>query len=86
MRYYSKLANSSTDNNWLMNEKASFFQVEQLPNNFLDCLRRAPALYNLGVVAILLASTRKSLKFYHFESAQNLVSFIDLSFFFFVFG
>ena len=64
-----------------MKEKASCFQVEQLPKILLNCLRRAAALYNLGIVAILLANTRKSLKFYRFELAQNLVSFIDLNFF-----
>ena len=44
-------------------------------------MRKATALYSLGIVAILLANTIKSLKFYHFKSAQNLVSFIDLHFF-----
>ena len=39
-------------------------------------------LYNLEMVAILLANTRKSLKLYCFESDQNLVSFIDMKFFF----
>ena len=28
-------------------KKASFFQVEQLPKKFLNCVRRATALYNL---------------------------------------
>ena len=35
---------------------------------------------NLGIVAILLANTKKSLKFYRFELAQTLVAFIDLIF------
>ena len=39
------------------------------------------AFFNLLIVAILLANTRKSLKFYRFESAQDLVSFINLDFF-----
>ena len=43
---------------------------------------RLLTLYNLGIFAVLLANTRKSLKFYRFESEQNLVSFIDLNFFF----
>ena len=43
-------------------KKQAFFQVE-LSTNFLNCLRRATALYNLGILAILLAST-KSLKFF----------------------
>ena len=47
-----------------------------------NCLRGAATLYNLGIFAVLLANTRKSLKFYRFESEQNLVSFIDLNFFF----
>ena len=81
MRYYSKLANSLTDSNWLMNKNASFFQLEQLPKIFLSCFSRATALYNLGIVAILLANLRKSLKFYCFESVQDLVSFFDLDFF-----
>ena len=38
--------------------------------------------FNLIIVAILLANTRKPLKFYHFESVQDLVSFINLDFFF----
>ena len=38
-------------------------------DKFFNCLRRATALYNLGLVAILLANTRKPLKFYRFESA-----------------
>ena len=69
-------------------DKQVFFQVEQqlLLKKFLNRLRRATALYDLGIVAILLANTRKSLKFYRFESAQNLVSFIDLNFFLFVLG
>ena len=82
MCYYSKLANSSTDSNQLMNKKASFFQVEQLPKIFLNCFRKATALYNLIIVEVLFANTRKSQNFYHFDSAQNLVSFIDLNFFF----
>ena len=46
---------------------------------------RAKALYNLGIVAILLANTRKLLKFYRFESTQDFVFFIDLNFFFCLF-
>ena len=45
------------------------------------------ALDTLGIVAILLASKRISLKFYRFESVQNLVSFLRFEFFFaFAFG
>ena len=51
------------------------FQVEQLPKKFLNCLRKATVLYNLGTVAILLANTRKSLKFYRFELAQSFSVF-----------
>ena len=32
-------------------------------------------VYSLRTIAILLANTRKLLKFYRFESVQNLVSF-----------
>ena len=54
-------------------EKASFFQVEQLPKKILNCLRKTKALYNLGIVASLLANTRKSIKSYGLESAQNIL-------------
>ena len=37
---------------------------------------------NLVIIATLLKNIRK-LKFYRFESEQNLVSFIDLNIFFF---
>ena len=52
-----------------------------MPKKFLSCLHRSTALHNLGIVAILLANTRKPLKFYRFELIQILVSFIDLNFF-----
>ena len=45
---------------------------------FLICWSRATAFYNLGIVAIFFANTKKSLKFCRFESAQNFVSFVDL--------
>ena len=70
-----------TASKYCKREKASFYQVEQMPKKFLNYLCRATALYNLGIVVILLANTRKSLKFYCFESAQNLVFFIDSNFF-----
>ena len=35
---------------------------------------------NLETIPILLANTGKSLKFHHFDSPQNLVSFFDLKF------
>ena len=40
-------------------------------------------LFQNTVVEILLANTRKFLKFYHFESVRNLASFIALKFIFF---
>ena len=61
-------------------------QALRLPKNFLNCWHRTTALFSLGIVAILLAHTRNSRKFYRFDSAQNLVSFFNLSFFWFVFG
>ena len=41
--------------------------------------------FNLVIVAILLANTRKPLKFYRFESVQDLVSLINLDVFSFSF-
>ena len=53
-----------------LSEKARFFQLEPQPKFFsIAC-----AMHN-SVVEILLASTGKLLKFYRFESVQNLVSF-----------
>ena len=51
--------------------KASYSQkFSQLP---AQC---ATALYNLGIAAILLANTEKTLKFHCLKSVQNLVSFL----------
>ena len=49
------------------------FSSRTTAKKILNCWRRATALYNIGIVAILLANTSKSLNFYRFESAQNLV-------------
>ena len=62
-------------------KKQAFLKLNNC-KKILNCLRRATALYNLRIVAILLTNTRKLLKFYRFESAQNLVSFIDMNLFF----
>ena len=62
----------------LQQEKTSFFKLN-------NCQKFSQLLAQSNGVAILLANTKKSLKFNRFESAQNLVSFTDLNFLF-VFG
>ena len=62
---------------------AIFFQ--KLTKNRPAAWCFATAFFNLVIVAILLANPRKSLKFYRFESVQDLLSFINLDFFSFSF-
>ena len=58
-------------------EKASCFLSNLNDSHKLSHLPAlcVTALYNFGIAAILLANTGKSLKFYCFESVQNLDSF-----------
>ena len=53
--------------------RAFFNCLEQLLKNFLVWYA---AVFDLKMVAILLANTKKSLKFHYFESVQNLSSAI----------
>ena len=61
-------------------QKASFFSLNDSPKFSQLPAQYAAALYNIGRVAILLASTGKSLKFRYFGSMQNLVSNSSLKF------
>ena len=62
-------------------KKQAFFQVEQLPKNFSIACAEQQSFIILNSCNILLANTRKSLKFYRFNSAQILASLISLNFF-----
>ena len=61
-------------------KKQAFFKLNncQKHSQLLALSNRALESW---IVAILLANTRKSLKFYRFKSAQILVSLISLNFF-----
>ena len=65
-------------------QKRCFFQRDQLPKNFLvGCAEQQPsALLFLISFNFACKSKKHTLKFYLFESVQNLVFFIDLKFFF----
>ena len=54
-------------------QKRGFFLVQREPIFFLVAC--AAALYNFGIVTIMLVNTEKCLKFHRFESEQNLFLF-----------
>ena len=63
-------------------KKQAFFKLKNCRKNFsIACAEQQSFIILNSLLAILLANTRKSLKFYRFESARILVSLISLNFF-----
>ena len=77
---HCKIAKEKKQAFQIAKEKKQALNKRQKKN--FNRLHTATGLYDFEIAAILLANTKKSLKFYRFESVHILVSFIDLSFVF----
>ena len=64
-------------------KKQAFFKLNYCQKDFSIACAEQGSFIILNSCNFLLANTRKSLKFFCFESAQILVSLISLNFFFF---